>query len=57
MPEHLAIPAMTTIAYTGILTGPAIIGFIAQLTSLSSSFLLIAVLLLVVAVSGPRLSR
>ena len=56
MPEHLAIPAISTIGYAGILAGPALIGFVAQATSLSTAFLLLAILLIGVAVGGRRLS-
>ncbi|KAA8698668.1 MFS transporter [Pseudomonas proteolytica] len=52
MPEHIAVPAITTLGYAGILAGPALIGFIAHGSSLSVAFVLIAVLLLGVAVSG-----
>ena len=53
MPESLAVPAITTLGYDGILVGPAVIGFIAHLLSLSAAFLILAVLLLGVAASGP----
>lgn len=52
MPEHIAVPAITTLGYAGILAGPALIGFIAHGSSLSVAFMLIAVLLLAVAISG-----
>ncbi|MBJ2254185.1 MULTISPECIES: MFS transporter [unclassified Pseudomonas] len=52
MPEHIAVPAITTLGYAGILAGPALIGFIAHGSSLSVAFVLIAVLLLAVAISG-----
>ncbi|MCU1751638.1 MFS transporter [Pseudomonas sp. 6D_7.1_Bac1] len=52
MPENIAVPAITTLGYAGILAGPAVIGFIAHGSSLSFAFGLIAVLLLAVAVSG-----
>ncbi|MCF4993495.1 MFS transporter, partial [Pseudomonas gessardii] len=43
---------ITTLGYAGILAGPALIGFIAHGSSLSVAFVLIAVLLLGVAISG-----
>jgi MFS family permease len=52
MPEHAAVPAITTLGYAGILAGPAAIGFVAQATSLSVALLAVAVLLLVVAAGG-----
>jgi hypothetical protein len=47
---------MTALGYAGILAGPAAIGFVAQATSLSAAFLIVAVLLSGVAASG-RLLR
>jgi predicted MFS family arabinose efflux permease len=56
VPDHVAIPAITTLGYAGILTGPAAIGFVAHVASLSAAFLILAVLQLGVAASG-RLLR
>lgn len=55
MPERLAIPAVTTLGYAGVLAGPALIGFVAHATSLSTAFLLVALMLAGVALSGRRL--
>jgi len=52
MAEHVAVPAITTLGYAGILVGPAAIGFIAHTTSLATAFLILALLLLGVAASG-----
>jgi MFS family permease len=52
MPEHIAIPAVTTLGYAGILVGPAAIGFVAHASSLSVAFLIIAVLLIGVSASS-----
>lgn len=52
MPESIAVPAITTLGYAGILAGPAAIGFVAHASSLSIAFLLICVLLIGVAISG-----
>ncbi len=49
MPQAVAVPAVTTMGYLGILAGPASIGFVAQFSSLPMAFLLVAALLLVVA--------
>jgi len=48
---------MTTIGYAGILAGPALVGFISQLSSLSVAFSAIAALLLVVAASARLITR
>ncbi|MFP3517098.1 MFS transporter [Pseudomonas sp. SIMBA_077] len=52
MPESIAVPAITTLGYAGILVGPAAIGFIAHASSLNIAFGVIAVLLVGVAISG-----
>jgi predicted MFS family arabinose efflux permease len=52
MPEHVAVPAISTLGYAGILTGPALIGFVAHASSLRVAFLLIASLLVGVAASA-----
>lgn len=52
MPQQVAVPAMATLAYAGVLAGPAGIGFIAHQSSLSVALLLVAVLLVGVSFSG-----
>jgi MFS family permease len=52
MPENIAVPAITTLGYGGILLGPAAIGFVAHASSLDVAFVILAVMLLGVAVSG-----
>ncbi|MGN8342890.1 MFS transporter [Pseudomonas sp. SMV71] len=52
MPEAIAVPAITTIGYAGILAGPALIGFVAHGSSLSIAFGLLAISLVAVAASG-----
>ncbi len=49
MPVNLAVGAVTTLGYSGILTGPAGIGFVAHAAGLPASFLCVAALLLVIA--------
>ncbi len=49
MPESIAVPAISTMGYAGILLGPAAIGFIANATSLSMALLIVTALLLGVA--------
>jgi MFS family permease len=51
MPERLAIPAITTMGYAGILAGPALIGFVAHSTSLVTAFTVVAAGMLLVAAS------
>ncbi|PJE27000.1 Fucose permease [Pseudooceanicola antarcticus] len=53
MPPGLAIAAVTTTGYAGILMGPAAIGFVAEATSISATFWGLAVLALLV----PLLAR
>lgn len=49
MPMSLAMAGVTTLGYAGLLSGPALIGFIAEHTSLGAAFLFEAFLLLGVA--------
>ncbi|MCY0386593.1 MFS transporter [Robbsia sp. Bb-Pol-6] len=56
MPENIAVPAISTLGYAGILAGPALIGFLAHGTSLSFALFGVAALLLGVAASA-RLLR
>jgi MFS family permease len=52
MPENVAVPAITTLGYAGVLAGPAGIGFIAHLTSLPTAFLILAAMLVAVSLSS-----
>ena len=58
MPPVLAIAAVTTTGYAGILLGPAIIGFVADHVGLTLAFWMIPVMVLsvplCVAVVAPR---
>jgi len=54
MPESLAIPAVTTLGYAGVLAGPALVGFIAQASSLLLAFVAVAVALLWVGIAARR---
>ncbi|MTW11629.1 MFS transporter [Pseudoduganella eburnea] len=56
MPASLAIAAITTIGYAGILAGPALIGLVAHLSSLEWAFAALGGALLLVAASS-RLVR
>lgn len=57
MPANLAVASITTIGYAGILAGPAVTGFIAQLSSLSVAFGCVALLLLAVTASARAITR
>ena len=46
-----SIPAITTIGYTGLLAGPALLGFIDQHFSLNIAFGFLALLLVLVTLS------
>lgn len=52
MPASLAVASVTTLGYAGILLGPAMIGFIAQVWSLAFGIFLLAVFMLFVAIVG-----
>lgn len=55
--ESVAIPAISTMAYSGVLLGPALIGIVADATHLKTAFLCIAVLLAGVAAGTRLLSK
>jgi predicted MFS family arabinose efflux permease len=52
LPEHSAVSAITTLGYAGILAGPAAIGFVAQVSGLSTALLILALLQIGVAASA-----
>jgi MFS family permease len=52
MPQNVAVPAIVTLGYAGILAGPAAIGLISHLSSLSVAFLIMTMLLIGVSGSG-----
>ncbi|MBT0730062.1 MFS transporter [Rosenbergiella nectarea] len=56
MPQAVAVPAMTTLGYLGVLSGPAIIGYIAHFSSLPVSFSLIMLLMLFVGALAFKLN-
>lgn len=49
MPQMVAVPAVTTLGYIGVLAGPAMIGYIAHHSSLSHAFIFVMVLMLLAA--------
>jgi predicted MFS family arabinose efflux permease len=57
MPTHLAVAAITTLGYAGVLLGPALLGFIAKATTLSFALGLLAALLLAVAMTARAVTR
>ena len=52
MPESIAITAVTTLGYAGVLAGPALIGFAAHSVGLAGAFMGVAALLIGVALSA-----
>ncbi len=57
MPANLAVAAVSTMGFSGILLGPALIGLVAQVTSLPTAFIGVAVTLLGVAASRRLVAR
>ncbi|MGJ5047786.1 MFS transporter [Bradyrhizobium oligotrophicum] len=57
MPVGLAVAAVTTAGYSGVLLGPAGIGFVAAATSLPAAFWMLAALLVIVLASAPLATR
>ncbi|HMN45991.1 MAG TPA: MFS transporter [Povalibacter sp.] len=52
VPHSIAIPAVTTMGYAGVLMGPALIGFVAQQWSLSVAFFITAVFMAIIGFIG-----
>lgn len=57
MPPALAIGALTTLGYAGILVGPAGIGVVAKAVGLPAAFWTLAALLLLVPLTARRVTR
>lgn len=57
MPSGLAVAAITTTGYAGVLVGPAGVGFVAKYTGLPISFWLLAALLLLVPLCAGIVTR
>ncbi|MES2058154.1 MAG: MFS transporter [Pseudomonadota bacterium] len=57
MPAALAVAALTTTGYAGILAGPAGIGFLSNHIGLHAAFWLLAVLMLLVPLAARRATR
>lgn len=56
MPPALAIAAISTTGYAGVLLGPAAIGFVSQVWDLQGAFALLALLLALVPLSARRVT-
>ncbi|WP_223252102.1 hypothetical protein [Paracoccus mutanolyticus] len=56
MPPALAIAAVTTVGYGGILLGPALLGFVAHRFDLVAAFALLAVLLGIIPATARRVA-
>jgi len=52
MPPALAVAAITTVGYAGVLAGPAAVGFVARAVGLGDAFWLLAALLCLVPLSA-----
>ncbi len=57
MPPHLAVTTATTIGFAGVLAGPALMGLVAEYSSLAHAFSLVAIGLLLVALAAPGFRR
>lgn len=57
MPVADAVAAVSTIGYAGILLAPAVLGFIGRAFSLTASFTLVTVLLVIMSIMAMRLLR
>ena len=56
IPVELAVAAVTMAGYSGVLLGPAAIGFVAEFTGLQTAFLMLAALLAIVTLSARAVS-
>jgi MFS family permease len=57
MPAGLAVAAVVTVGYAGILVGPALMGFVAEVTGLTAAFGLLALLLAIVPAASGVVAR
>lgn len=57
MPPSLAVAAVSTVGYAGILIGPAFVGFVADIFILPVAFGLLAVLLLMAPLTAYKITR
>ena len=54
VPPGIGLATVTTIGYAGLLVGPALIGFVADATSLQLAFVLVAAMFAAIAASAGR---
>jgi MFS family permease len=54
MPSNLALAAVTTMGYAGVLAGPPLIGFVARASSLPVALVMVAAMLVAVVLSSRR---
>jgi fucose permease len=54
VPPSVALAGVTTIAYAGLLLGPALIGFVADWTSLPAAFVMVAAMLAAITFTAAR---
>jgi hypothetical protein len=57
MPAGMAVSAISSLGYVGILAGPALIGFVAHAASLNAAFVCLGGAMLLIAASAPRFAR
>lgn len=57
MPSGLAIAAVTTVGYAGVLAGPAGVGFLAQAISLPGAFIVLTLMLALVPLCARAVTR
>jgi fucose permease len=57
MPAGLAIAAVTTTGYAGILAGPALLGFVSHVSNLSTAFWLLAASMMLVPLFARSVAR
>lgn len=57
VPSNFALPAVTLVGYTGLLSGPALIGEVARQSSLTAAFSAGVAIVLLVSVCARRLAR
>lgn len=55
MPQMVAVPAVTTLGYIGVLAGPAVIGYIAHHATLAHGFMFVVALLLMALLLSLRI--